>query len=160
MKRLPTLVCATLFLVVSPSWAGTSTHWALGPDGRMTSSTLQNTGSEDTSWYWDCSLGWSNCGLCESCHRATTTTRNQPFTAKQHEAVYFPRFQVRMASGTKVPFGMQGEYLMIDGRSMVKLTAGGQKTFTFPPAAMLLRNSAGQPSFVMSPSLPTVHARR
>ena len=153
------LVCATLLLVVGQAWAGTSTHWALGPDGRMTSSTLQSTGDENTSWFWDCSLGWANCDLCASCHRSTTID-SQPFTAKKHEAGYFPRFQLRVAPGKKVPFGTQGEYLVADGLSMVKLTAGGQKIFTFPPTAVLLKNSAGQPTFVMSTSPPAIHTRR
>lgn len=150
---------AAVLLVATLAWAGTSTHWALGPDGQMTKGTLQNNGA-DTTWYWDCRFGWANCGLCESCHRPTTAARGTPFTARQHETVYFPRFQTRVSPGGKLEFGTAGEFLAAEGASIVKFNARGQKIVTFPPAAMLLRNAAGQPAFIMATSRPTIHVAR
>lgn len=147
------LIPAALLLTVTLAWAGISTNWVLGPDGNMRSSTIENTGG-DSTWYWDCRGGWSNCNLCETCHRAAAAGK---FTVKQHQTVYFPRFQLRVAAGTRTPFGADGEYLVVEGGRLIKLSARGEKIFTFPADALLLRNPAGQPSFVLSTAQPTVH---
>jgi hypothetical protein len=115
---------------------------------------MENTG-DDVTRYVDCSGGWSNCYLCEECHRGQS---DKTFTLKEHDTIYFTRFQIRLAGGTKVPFGTRGEYLALDGGSLVKHSAKGEKIFTFPPSAVLLRNSAGQPRLVMSSAKPTIHA--
>ena len=105
----------------------------------------------------DCLTG-PGCTLCGACHAPEIEQENlakfNQRSWRKHVTLYFPKQTYGLREGQRVISGGDQDYYVRQRNLLVKYDKSNKRVWTAPPGSRILKNSEGEPAFVLFSGAP------
>jgi hypothetical protein len=158
MTRLRTLIflglTAALLMVAASRVLATSYYIFRNPDG-----SLKRVAGQPEEWQkwgdqeYDCRTG--TCNFCGQCHQKAAALTGKRFISGVHATAY-AKIAVRLTPGQRITWGPDA-FLRLDQDRICMFSNRNEKLICYDPASILMKDKAGQPTFISWSRPPTLY---
>jgi hypothetical protein len=113
----------------------------------------------DQDFFFDCIDIWpcEPCGLCHAESKKDLAKSWVTNSLSDHQKERFKKVQFVLPAGRK--YKTKNFILIAENRKLIKYIPKDRKAILFPVGSMILKNKAGNPGLIYSPSKPKVVSR-